>query len=47
MSDREKAKQRMFLKYDMERNERDFQEVLAYKEKYITRPVQRIGIPRD
>ena len=46
LDDRQKDKQRLFLKYDTERREREFQEVLGSDCKFILRPIQRVGISR-
>ena len=46
MSDREKLKSKLFERYDIERREREFQEVLGENSKYITRPIRRTGLSR-
>ena len=46
LSEREKDKMRLFEKYDVERREREFQEVLGVQTKYIMRPIKRNALPR-
>jgi len=39
LTDREKAKMKLFEKYDLERRDRQFKEALGENTKYLTRPV--------